>query len=175
MGLSLTTGNACAFLANLLSSSLKQQETPGFEVLQRRSLCYHISAAAMLPVKLCSTWAEKLPCHTKHPFPGQKKKLSLLTCWFLFLTYVLSHIIFPYLLIKIQHDLNNSPPFITILEPCYKIKYTTDKMIWMSRHISVYIYICIRSVLGYCLDFRLLYYIKIILIHWSLLCAIFCG
>jgi len=33
----------------------KQQETPGFEVLQRRSLCYHISAAAMLPVKLCST------------------------------------------------------------------------------------------------------------------------
>ena len=46
----------------------KQQETPGFEVLQRRSLCYHISAAAMLPVKLCSTF----PAIQTHPFPGQK-------------------------------------------------------------------------------------------------------
>ena len=94
----LTTGNTCAFHANLLSSSLEQQETPGFEVLQRRSLCYHISAAAMLPVKLCSTWAETLSSHTKHPFPGQKTAIFanlFVSC----LTYVLFHVIFPYLLI----------------------------------------------------------------------------
>ena len=71
-----TTGNTCAFHANLLSSSLKQQETPGFEVLQRRSLCYHISAAAMLPEKLCSTWAEKLSCHKKKKTSVSRPKNS---------------------------------------------------------------------------------------------------
>ena len=38
----------------------------------------------MLPVKLCSTWAEKLSCHTKHPFPGQKTAIFanlFVFCW----------------------------------------------------------------------------------------------
>ena len=32
------------------------------------------------------------------------------------------------------HDLYKLLPFINIFEPCYKIRYTTYKMIWMSRH-----------------------------------------
>jgi len=86
---SVKSRNTCASLFSSLNlrrhtrDSLKQQETPGFEILQRRSLCYHISAAAMLPVKLCSTWAEKLSCHTNHPFPGQKTAIFaiLYFCW----------------------------------------------------------------------------------------------
>ena len=38
----------------------------------------------MLPVKLCPTWAEKLSCHTKHPFPGQKTAIFanlFVFCW----------------------------------------------------------------------------------------------
>ena len=38
----------------------------------------------MLPVKLCSTWAETLSSHTKHPFPGQKTAIFanlFVFCW----------------------------------------------------------------------------------------------
>ena len=89
-----------------------------------REIVLHLSRKMVLPYKTSVS--------------RPKKQLSLQTFWRFFLTHVLSHIIFPYPLIKIQHELYNLPPFITILEPCYKIKYTTYKMIWMSRHIPRY-------------------------------------
>ena len=54
--------------------------------------------------------------------------------------------------------LNNSPPFITILEPCYKTKYATYKMIWMSRHIPVYIY-------THTFRFRVLFRLEIVVLY----------
>ena len=112
---SVKSRNTCAFHANLLPSSLKQQEMPGFEVMQRHSLCYHISAAAMLPVKLM---------------------LFIPIYWYNFnMTYTSYCTII----------------YIYILKPCYKIKCTTYKMLCISRHNFVYIYIILE--VRFCLLF----------------------
>ena len=47
---------------NLLSSSLKQQESPGFEVLQRRSLCHHICTCSHVSREIVLHLNRKLPC-----------------------------------------------------------------------------------------------------------------
>ena len=99
-----TTGNRLAFHAN---HSRKRQDLKS-------------CTAAMLPVKLCPAWAEKLSCHTKYRCPNPKK-ISFLIFWS-FLMYLLPDAIFHYPLIWFKQDLYKLPPCINIVEPWFKTK-----------------------------------------------------
>jgi hypothetical protein len=139
---SLKKGSTCAFHASLLSSSLKQQETPRFEVLQRPLCAITFQLQPFFPWNCASL--EQKKCPAIQNIRCQAKKMAIFANFVFFkcICYLMFCFISPSTDITLTWLIQVTPHlYIYIyLSHVLKIKYTTYKMIWMSRHNIVVIF-----------------------------------